>query len=163
MPDDLLERLPHGLTIREVPLEAVLPLRARILRAGRPPASARSRQDALSETRHLAAISESGEVAGVVTYFVADSQLAPGRRAVRFRGMAVDDVVRGRGVGRALMRELVDRARALGAEIIWANGRDGALTFYERIGFRVEGDGFLDDDMQLPHHVVIAELDDVTA
>lgn len=151
------------MTIREVPLETVLPLRARILRAGRALSSARSRQDGLDGTRHLAAVTESGEVAGVVTFFPAESPAAPGRPAVRFRGMAVDDGQRGSGIGRALMREVVSRAREAGAEIVWANGRDGALSFYERIGFRVEGDGFLDDDMQLPHHVVVAELDDVTA
>lgn len=151
------------MTIREVPLETVFPLRARILRAGRPPAFARSRQDDLPGTRHIAAITESGEVAGVVTFFLAGSPLAPGRRAVRFRGMAVDDALRGRGVGRALMRHVVAGARDMGAEILWANGRDGALSFYERIGFRVEGDGFLDDAMQLPHHVVVAELDAITA
>jgi len=150
-------------TIREASLETILPLRARILRAGRPPASARSRQDALEGTRHLAAITESGEVAGVVTYFLADCTLAPGQRAVRFRGMAVDDGLRGSGIGSALMRQVVASARDAGAEILWANGRDGALSFYERIGFRVEGDRFLDDDMQLPHHVVIAGLDDITA
>ena len=158
-----MERLPGGMTVREAPLETVLPLRARILRAGRPLASARSRQDALAGTRHLAALTESGEVAGVVTFFLAESPLRPGRRAVRFRGMAVDDGLRGHGVGRALMRQVVAGARDAGAEVLWANGRDGALSFYERIGFRVEGDGFLDDDMQLPHHVVIAELDEVTA
>ena len=117
----------------------------------------------MPDTRHLAAITETCDVAGVVTYFVEDSPLAPGRRAVRFRGMAVDGALQGRGIGRALMRTLVARARDAGAEVLWANGRDGALTFYERIGFRVAGDGFLDDDMQLPHHVVIAGLDDVTA
>lgn len=151
------------MTVREASLETILPLRARILRAGRPLASARSRQDALEGTRHLAAITESGEVAGVVTYFLADSPLAPGQRAVRFRGMAVDDRLRGSGIGRALVRQVVAGARDAGADILWANGRDSALSFYERIGFRVEGDGFLDDDMQLPHHVVIAGLDDITA
>lgn len=151
------------MTIREASLETILPLRARILRAGRPLASARSRQDALAGTRHLAAITESGEVAGVVTYFLAESTLAPGQRAVRFRGMAVDDRLRGSGIGRALMRQVVAGARDAGADILWANGRDGALSFYERIGFRVEGDGFLDDDMQLPHHVVIASVGDVVA
>ena len=151
------------MTVREVSLETVLPLRARILRAGRPLASARSRQDGLAGTRHVAAITGTGEVAGVVTFFPAESPIAPGRPAVRFRGMAVDDGYRGSGIGRALMRTVVAGAREAGAELLWANGRDGALTFYERIGFRVEGNGFLDDEMQLPHHVVIAELDAVTA
>lgn len=162
MPDDVLERLPAGVTIREAPLETILPLRARILRAGRPFESARSRQDTLPGTRHLAAVSESGDVAGVVTYFLEDSPVAPGRRAMRFRGMAVDDLLRRSGIGRALMRQVVAAARYAGAEVLWANGRDGALTFYERIGFRVEGDGFLDHEMQIPHHVVIADVDEIT-
>lgn len=149
--------------MREAPLETVLPLRARILRAGRSLDQSRSRQDGLESTRHLAAVTPDGAVAGVVTYFPAATPLEPGRRAMRFRGMAVDEAVRGRGVGRSLMRELVARARDAGAELLWANGRDGALGFYEAIGFRVVGDGFLDDDMQLPHHVVIAELDDIRA
>lgn len=154
---------PPDVTVRDASLDEVLALRARILRAGRPVDQAVSRQDRLPETRHLAARTASGDVAGVVTYFVEDTRLAAGRRALRFRGMAVDDALQGHGVGRALMRALVERARAERAEVLWANGRDGALGFYERIGFRVVGDGFLDDEMQLPHHVVLAELDDVTA
>ena len=125
--------------------------------------SARSRQDALPETRHLAAFTARGELGGCVTYFWEDTPLATGRRALRFRGMAVDDAMQGLGIGRALMRELVTRARAMGAEVLWANGRDGALGFYERIGFRVAGDGFLDREMQIPHHVVIADIDSIVA
>ena len=146
-----------------MPVEDILPLRARILRAGRPVESARSRQDALPETKHLAAFTPGGELAGCVTYFWEDTPLAAGSQALRFRGMAVDDAMQGAGIGRALMRELVARARAMGAQVLWANGRDGALGFYERIGFRVAGDAFLDREMQLPHHVVIADLDAITA
>lgn len=146
-----------------MPVEDILPLRARILRAGRPVESARSRQDALPETRHLGAFTAGGELGGCVTYFWEDTPLASGRRAVRFRGMAVDDAMQGLGIGRALMRGLVTRARGVGAQVLWANGRDGALGFYERIGFRVAGDGFLDREMQLPHHVVIADIDSIVA
>jgi GNAT superfamily N-acetyltransferase len=149
--------------VREAQLDEVLALRARILRAGRPLDQAVSRQDRLPGTSHLAAVTPGGEIAGVVTYFSEQTPLARGRRAIRFRGMAVDDGVRGHGIGRALMRELVARARAGGAELLWANGRDGALGFYERIGFRVVGEEFLDDEMHLPHHVVLAALEDVSA
>jgi GNAT superfamily N-acetyltransferase len=161
--DDPAETTAAPVRVREVSLETVLPLRARILRAGRPFEAARSRQDALPGTRHLAAMTEGGEIAGVVTYFPEDAPLVSGRKGMRFRGMAVEDTVQGRGIGRALMREVVTRARAAGVEVLWANGRDGALGFYERIGFRVAGDGFLDNTMGLPHHVVIANIDDVVA
>ena len=152
-----------GVTIAQVPLESVMPLRARILRAGRPGEVARSRQDDLAGTVHLAARLEDGSVVGVVSLFPDDAPLAPGRTAMRFRGMAVDDTVQGRGIGRALVRELVRLARRSGAQVLWANGRDTALGFYERVGFRVEGDGFIDGVMHLGHHVVIAELDEITA
>lgn len=141
----------------------MLPLRARVLRAGRTLAESTSAQDALPGTAHLAAVTGAGDVVGVVTYFLEATPLAPARRAVRFRGMAVDGARRGSGVGRALMRDLVRRARALDATILWASGRDGALGFYERIGFRVAGEGFLDDEMRLPHHIVIAGVSDITA
>lgn len=151
------------MTVDQVSLESVLPLRARILRAGQPAESARSRQDDAPGTVHLAARAEDGTVIGVVTLFPCDTPYAPGVSAMRFRGMAVDDALQTRGVGRMLMRQVVHLARDAGARVLWANGRDTALGFYERVGFRVAGDEFLDQAMQLPHHVVIAELDDVTA
>jgi len=64
-------------------------------------------------------------------------------------------------VGRALMRAVADLAKTRGAEILWANGRDTALGFYTSIGFRVAGDGFVDGEMHLGHHVVIAGIDEL--
>ncbi|MFN2583032.1 MAG: GNAT family N-acetyltransferase [Candidatus Dormibacteria bacterium] len=164
MPADADVTSPSGdITVEEVPLEVVLRLRARILRAGRPLEAARSKQDPLPGTLHLAARAADGRVVGVVTLFPENTELAGDRRAYRFRGMAVDDALQGRGIGRALMRALVRMARDAGAEVLWANGRDSALGFYERIGFRTVGDGFVDDEMHLGHHVVIAGIDEVDA
>jgi GNAT superfamily N-acetyltransferase len=135
----------------------VLPLRHAILRAGRPPESAHSRQDGAPGTRHIAAYAGS-RVVGVVSQFPENTDLAPSER---FRGMAVDPAWRGRGVGRALMRAVADLAKTRGAEVLWANGRDTALGFYTSIGFRVAGDGFVDGEMHLGHHVVIAGIDEL--
>ena len=43
--------------------------------------------------------------------------------------------------------------------LVWARARDTALAFYVRHGFRVTGDGFVDEATQLPHHVVVRRLD----
>jgi GNAT superfamily N-acetyltransferase len=147
----------EGIEIREVAVEVVLPLRRAILRAGRPPESAHARQDGTSGTRHIAAYAGS-RVVGVVSQFPEKTDLAPSSPAERFRGMAVDPAWRGRGVGRALMRAVADLAKTRGAEVLWANGRDTALGFYTSIGFRVAGDGFVDGEMHLGHHVVIAGI-----
>jgi GNAT superfamily N-acetyltransferase len=146
-----------GIEIREVRVEVVLPLRHTILRAGRPPESAHAKQDSAPRVRHLAAYA-GPQVVGVVSQFPEDTALAPSSPAERFRGMAVDPAWQGRGVGRALMRAVADLAKARGAEVLWANGRDTALGFYTSIGFRVAGDGFVDGEMHLRHHVVIAGI-----
>lgn len=157
MPADLRSA---DVSVREVALDDVLPLRHSVLRTGRPFEVARSRQDALAGTRHLAAMA-GDEVVGVVTVFPEDTPLASEARAERFRGMAVAPDWQGRGIGRALMRAVAELARARGATVLWANGRDTALDFYTRMGFRVVGDGFVDNEMHLGHHVVLANIDDL--
>ena len=145
--------------MREASLEEVRPLRHRVLRAGRPFEATVSKDDERAEMRHLVAV-ESGSIAGVVSYFPQAAPTAPGERAIRFRGMAVDPSRQGRGIGRMLMDEVMRRARDAGARIVWANGRDTAQSFYERLGFSAVGDGFLDTEMQLEHHIVIVSVDE---
>ena len=53
--------------------------------------------------------------------------------------MVVDESVRGRGVGEALNREAVDRARAAGATTVDLTSRperEAANRLYSRLGFR---------------------------
>lgn len=147
------------MTVREAALEEVRPLRHKVLRAGRPFDSTVSKDDARPEMRHLVAIA-GADVVGVVSYFPEPAPSSPGESAIRFRGMAVDPAWQGRGIGRMLMDEVMRRARAAGAVIVWANGRDTAQSFYERVGFSAVGDGFLDSEMHLGHHVVITRIDE---
>ena len=50
---------------------------------------------------------------------------------------------------------LSDLLRALGAEQVWANGRDTALGFYLTAGWRtVEGSEHLSPETQLPHTAI---------
>jgi GNAT superfamily N-acetyltransferase len=54
----------------------------------------------------------------------------------RVRGMATAPHVRGRGAGAAVLRALVQHARAHGARRVWCTARIPAGSFYERAGFR---------------------------
>jgi GNAT superfamily N-acetyltransferase len=60
----------------------------------------------------------------------------------RVRGMATAPEHRGRGVGAAILEQLVDHARAQGATRVWCNARTPALGLYERAGFERESDEF---------------------
>ena len=81
-----------------------------------------------------------------------------GQPAVQLRGMATAHSVQGTGLGGLLLEAGCDRCQAAGLPLVWARARDAALTFYLRHSFEVEGEGFIDQATQLPHHLVVRRL-----
>lgn len=57
---------------------------------------------------------------------------------------------RGQGVGAAIMRVLIERARERGDRDVELHAQDHAIAFYESLGFVVEGEGFV--ECEIPHH-----------
>jgi GNAT superfamily N-acetyltransferase len=98
---------------------------------------------------------EDGRVVGTVTLYLADGseQWRPGDAMFRF--LAVDPAARGRGVGRALFRDCLERARAAGKRRMALHTTEWMTTaraMYERAGFHREPEG----DAQLPGVTIIA-------
>lgn len=88
----------------------------------------------------LVAVGEAGDVLGCVTIVRPGSAYAeisrPGE--LEFRMLAVAPSARGRGVGEALTRAVLDRARTLGLRRVVLSSLDGmrsAHRLYERLGF----------------------------
>lgn len=144
--------------IREVGAEATYDLRRLVLRGGRADADVTYEEDALPTTFHLVAVDDAGAIVGVSTWAPCTTERRPGARAWRLRGMAVAPSLQGGGVGSALLGAAVERLRGEGVEVLWADGRDAALAFYERHGWRVEGEGF-DRAGGIPHHLVVLDLE----
>ena len=67
--------------------------------------------------------------------------------------MAVLAPWRGRGVGTALLRRLMEEGRKLGYPELVLNAQVSAISFYERAGFEVEGPVF--DDAGIPHRRMV--------
>jgi len=87
---------------------------------------------------------EEGAVAGVLHVFERPA-LDKGCEAV-IQALVVDDTMRSRGVGEALMREAEAWAaqRGLAATSLYTNiTRDRARAFYERIGYRLRATSHL--------------------
>lgn len=149
---------PNGFSIRRVSSADVRPLRLAVLRAGMADKTVNFEGDDDSETVHLAAFNPNGIMVGTSTWLERECMYAPGTKAVQLRGMATDTTSQGRGIGSALVEAGLAQCRQQSVAIVWANARDGALPFYERHGFVVKGDGFIETITQLPHHVVVHTL-----
>lgn len=144
------------LTVSDATVDEILPLRARVLRAGTPSSDPRLAEDDAPGAFHLAG-RRWGELVACVSFCPQDTPHRPGRTGWRFRAMAVDTSLQGTGLGRTILADGIERARALGAEVVWANARDSAIGFYEAMGMVVVGDGFMDATTALPHHVVVLD------
>lgn len=141
----------------EIDAEATHDLRRRVLRDDRPDADVHFPEDDAPGTFHLGAVAEEGAVLAVASFTPEGTPHRPTSRCVRVRGMAVEPGVQGTGVGRLLLEAAVDHLRREGFEVLWANGRDSVLGFYERLGWQVLGVGFT-TVTGIPHHVVLIDL-----
>ena len=126
-------------------------LRWRILRApwNKPRGS---EKDELEESaEHLIACDVDGKLIGVgrIHYMSKDQ--------AQVRYMAVEENLRGQGVGDAIYRQLESLALYSSVKCITVNARMNAVEFYQRMGFNIVSDGHtLFDEIQ--HKVMEKEL-----
>lgn len=106
---------------------------------------------------HLA-VRHDDTILAVASFSTEATPYRPRRSAIRLRGMAVDGPFQQHGIGRLLVTTVVDRLRAEGVDVLWCNARDSAAGFYARLGFEVEGDGFVLPESGIAHHVMVLDL-----
>ena len=111
----------------------------------------RERDGLDGECWHVLARDEAGRPIGC-------GRLTPAHKIGR---MAVLPEWRGQGVGVAVLRELVARARALGWPEVMLDAQVGAIGFYEREGFCAYGEEF--EDAGMPHRAMRLALPAGTA
>ena len=75
---------------------------------------------------------------------------------VRLRQMAVLNDLQGKGIGRALMNFAENLARDRGYRIVRMHARVNAVGFYEKVGYKVRGDKFV--EVTIPHYVMEKQL-----
>ena len=77
-------------------------------------------------------------------------------QTVRLRQMAVMNDLQGKGIGRALMQFAENLARERGYRKITMHARKNATGFYEKMGYRKQGEEFT--EITIPHYVMEKEL-----
>lgn len=76
--------------------------------------------------------------------------------SVRLRQMAVLNNLQGKGIGRALMNFAENLSRDRGYTTITMHARKVAVGFYERVGYKVTSDEFI--ELDIPHYVMEKQL-----
>ncbi len=144
------EPMPAAATVIEITAAQTHPLRLTVLRHDVPTKVVIFAEDDMPGAVHLG-VRVGSELVAVSSWIPRPYRDTP---AVQLRGMATAHAFQGTGLGGLLLGAGCARAAETGNQIVWARARDAALSFYERHGFIVDGDGFIDDATQLPHHVV---------
>lgn len=75
---------------------------------------------------------------------------------VRLRQMAVLNDLQGKGIGKALTVFAENLARDHGYRVMNMHARKNAVGFYEKMGYRVTGDEFI--EITIPHYIMQKEL-----
>jgi len=75
---------------------------------------------------------------------------------VRLRQMAVLDGLQGKGIGKALMLFAENVARDAGYKNISMHARASAIGFYEKLGYHITGNEFL--EVTIPHYEMEKEI-----
>ncbi len=140
--------------IVELTAEQTHPLRLVVLRADTPTKEVVFPEDTWPGALHLG-VRHNGELVATSSWIPREHD---GQPAIQLRGMATAHAVQGTGVGGLLLTVGCARYQASGETTVWARARDAALVFYQRHGFEVEGDGFIDNATRLPHHLVVRRL-----
>ena len=84
---------------------------------------------------------------------VATGRLLPDGHVGR---MAVSQSLRGKGIGKQVLIALLEQARQDGHQELVLHAQTHAIPFYERQGFIVEGEEFIEADM--PHRLMRKRL-----
>lgn len=77
-------------------------------------------------------------------------------QVIRLRQMAVLNDLQGKGIGRAIMNFAENIARDRGYKILSMHARKNAQGFYEKMGYKVASDEFM--EVTIPHYVMEKEL-----
>lgn len=137
--------------VEEISTADTHPLRLAVLRHDTPTKEVAFAEDDWPGAWHLG-IRDGRELVCTSTWVPRDL----GQRAgVQLRGMATAFRLQGEGLGGLVLEHGCSMVAAKGYPLVWARARDAALAFYLRHGFAVEGDGFVDEATQLPHHLVV--------
>jgi predicted GNAT family N-acyltransferase len=129
--------------------EAEVALRSSILRQPLGLSFSADQLSAEADSHHIGCYVD-GELVGCLVLKPIDGQ------RIQMRQVAVDEKVRGRGIGRMMVKYSEDFARKRGFREMTLHAREAIVPFYERLGYTRVGDRFT--EVTIPHWVMVRVL-----
>ena len=77
-------------------------------------------------------------------------------KIVKLRQLAVLNTLQGKGVGTAILQFAENLARDRGYKVITMHARKHTVEFFEKLGYKVDGDEFI--EITIPHYKMDKEL-----
>lgn len=121
--------------IKIILTEQTYPIRRAVLRKEFPDEPHQFNGDLDPHTFHLGYF-EKDDIKGVVTIMKNGS-------VAQLRGMAVCEDCQGKGIGKMLIEEAEEILQKDKISKIWMNAREKAVPFYEKCGYKIEGEIFI--------------------
>ena len=106
--------------------------------------------DDLPDALHVAAL-DGATVLGACVLRPADYPHRDEPDAWQLRGMATAEGRRSSGIGALVVTGAVAAVTERGARLLWCKARVVAVAFYERHGFTVDTDTYVEPETGLPH------------
>ena len=78
------------------------------------------------------------------------------KNCVRLRQMAVQNNLQGKGIGASMMHFAENVARDAGYKKLIMHARKTAIGFYEKLGYKVSGNEFI--EISIPHFTMVKKL-----
>jgi len=129
--------------------QAAVTLRSSILRQPLGLSFSADELSAEADSHHVGCYVD-GELVGALVLKPIDA------RQIQMRQVAVDEKVKGRGIGRRMVKYSEDLARKLGFQEMVLHARETAVPFYELLGYSRVGDRFT--EITIPHWVMVRKL-----
>ena len=146
---------PH-ITIKQIQAQETYRVRQPVLRAGRPIEDCEFENDTHPDTFHLGLFFKS-DLIGVVTLMKIINQNFNAPNQYQLRGMAILNAYQGLKYGNLLVNAGESLVTQRKGKLIWLNAREVAVKFYERNGYKINGESFNIPNVG-PHYMMFKTL-----
>lgn len=142
--------------LTELTAAGVLPLRQELLRPGAALSDCVFEGDRADHSFHLGIVQKE-KLVGIASFLHQSHPDFPDKSTYRLRGMAIQEPLQHKGLGRKLLNGGLQELTNKGVDLLWFNARQEAVGFYRKQGFSLRGDKFTIPDVG-PHYLMIGFL-----